>query len=129
VDDDERVLFVLRHALMKSSNGTEIVTARSGYEALDKAREMSFDLLITDLRMPEMSGIELTETFKSLHPDTVVIWITAFGCHRVADEAPRLGVSLCLDKPLELPQIRGAVREALDAGNGQLQDGNVDGAI
>ena len=113
VDDDERVLFVLRRALMRLSDGYEIVTAQNGREALDEINARPFDLVITDLRMPGMDGVGLTEKIRALSSDTVVIWITAYGCHKVEAEAARLSVYECLEKPLKVTEIRRVVQEAL----------------
>jgi DNA-binding NtrC family response regulator len=114
VDDDERVLFVLHRILTGLGDGYEIATAGSGREALSEAGVRPFDLLITDLRMPDMDGVEFTEEIKALNPKTIVVWVTAYGCHRVADEATRLSVYKCLDKPLKVAKIRNVVREALE---------------
>ena len=113
IDDDERVLFVLRRTLMGLNDGCEIVTAQNGCEALDKIRARPFDLVITDMRMPGMDGVELTEKIRALNSDTVVIWITAYGCHKVEAEAARLSVYECLEKPLKVTEIRRVVQEAL----------------
>jgi DNA-binding NtrC family response regulator len=124
VDDEEKVLFILHDALMRLGDEYEIVTVQNGREALDKARAMPFDLVITDLRMPDMDGVELTEAIRALDSGTVVIWITAYGCHKVRNEAARLAVYGCLDKPLEIADIRQTVQEALEAteGHNQPQD-------
>ncbi len=122
VDDDERVLFVLHDILAGLGSQYEVVTAQSGYEALDKAREKPFDLLIADLRMPGMDGVELTEAVRALSPSTVVIWITAYGSQETSAEARRLGVYRCLDKPLEVTEIRQIAREALEAAGRQTPD-------
>ncbi len=124
VDDDERVLFVLHDTLARLGSEYEVVTAHSGYEALDKAREMPFDLLIADLRMPGMDGVELTEAVKTLSPSTVVIWITAYGSQETRAEAQRLGVYRCLDKPLQVAEIRRIAREALEASGRQTPTGS-----
>jgi DNA-binding NtrC family response regulator len=113
VDDDERVLFVLRRTLTSLGDGYDVVTAGSGRDALSEAEVTPFDLLITDLWMSEMSGVKLTEAIKALNPKTVVVWVTAYGCYRVADEAARLSVYKCLNKPLKVDEIRQVVREAL----------------
>jgi CheY-like chemotaxis protein len=115
VDDDERVLFVLHDTLTRLGSEYEIVTAPNGHEALDRARKMPFDLIITDLRMPGMDGVELTEAVRTLSPSTVVIWITAYGRQETNAEARKLGVYRCLDKPLEVTEIRQIAREALEA--------------
>jgi DNA-binding NtrC family response regulator len=118
VDDDERVLFVLRRTLLAFQNGYEIVTALDGREALNKAKEVPFDLLITDLKMPGMDGITLTQAIRDLNSGTVVVWITAYGCAQVSDEATRLSVHECLEKPLRIDEIRRVVREALKNSKG-----------
>jgi DNA-binding NtrC family response regulator len=113
-DDEARVLLILRDALQKLGKGIEIVTVSSGAEAMIKSKERAFDLLISDLRMPGIDGIELARLIKTSNPDTTIIWITAYGCHQVAAEVEDLGVYVCLDKPLEIQQIRKVVREALE---------------
>jgi DNA-binding NtrC family response regulator len=118
VDDDERVLFVLRRTLLAFQNGYEIVTATDGHKALNKAKEVPFDLLITDLKMPGMDGITLTQAIRDLNSGTVVVWITAYGCAQVSDEATRLSVHECLEKPLRIDEIRRVVREALKNSKG-----------
>ena len=119
VDDDERVLFVLGRILTGLGNGCEIATARNGREALYKIRARYFDLVITDLRMPGLDGVELTEKIRALSSDTAVIWITAYGCHKVEAEAVRLSVYECLEKPLKVTEIRRVVQEALSSTDGQ----------
>jgi DNA-binding NtrC family response regulator len=121
VDDDERVLLVLHDALARAEDGYEVVTSRSGREALHKFGEQPFDLVITDLRMPDMDGVELTRAIRALDPGAAVIWITAYGSHEVRDELARLAVCDCLDKPLEIAEIRQAVRDALQAAETQNQ--------
>jgi DNA-binding NtrC family response regulator len=113
VDDDDRVRFILEGALQKLGDNYEIVTAGNGREALDKASQMHFDLLITDLRLPRSDGLALTSAFAKVSPETKVVWITAYGCHRFADPAKRLSVLQCLDKPLEIQEIRKAALDAL----------------
>jgi CheY-like chemotaxis protein len=114
VDDDDRVLFVLQHALSRLDGGYEIETARSGGEALVLFRASPFDLLITDLNMPEMNGFELTEAIATESPRTAVVWITGLGCQSVAGAAQRLRVHRCLDKPVEVGEIRQVATEALE---------------
>jgi DNA-binding NtrC family response regulator len=113
VDDDTRVLFVLGEALGTLGDRYEIVSAENGQSALARIRETHFDLVITDLRMPDINGVELTEAIRALSPTTVVIWITAYDCRTLADQAARLEVFRCLDKPLEIDDIRDTVTEAL----------------
>jgi DNA-binding NtrC family response regulator len=114
VDDEAMVLFIFNATLQELGNGNEIVTAQNGHEALEAFRKQPFDLVITDLSMPGMDGIQLTEAIKAAQPDTAVVWITAYGCHNVTSDASRLGVVGCRDKPLEVQEILQMAKEALD---------------
>jgi DNA-binding NtrC family response regulator len=114
VDDDESVLAVLRDVLIRLGQGYEIVTAGDGRDALAIVGQMRFDLVITDLMMPDVDGIVLTQHIRESTSDTAVIWMTAYGCHRVRAEAARLAVYCCLEKPVEVGRIRQTVREALE---------------
>jgi YesN/AraC family two-component response regulator len=109
VDDDERVLFVLSQALRALEDGYCVETAQSGEEALEKALVRPYDILITDIVMPGMNGVELTEAIEDLHPDTRVIWITAHGRHRFRADSVRLHVHQYLEKPIRVAEIRQAV--------------------
>ena len=122
VDDDESVLFVLCEALHELGTAYEIAATQSGLEALDQVRKAPCDLLVTDLIMPDLDGIQLTEYVRAHSPQTVVVWITAYGCDRVSEEVARLGVSCCVDKPLELHEILQVIRKALAT----LKDGAQD---
>lgn len=119
IDDEVNVLFVMQDGLTRLGDGYEIVTAQNGRAALDKVRATPFDLVITDLRMPGMDGVELTEAIRALYPDTVVIWMTAYSCHEVRAAAARLMVHTCLNKPTEVAKIRRIVREVLADTKGQ----------
>jgi CheY-like chemotaxis protein len=113
VDDDECVLCVFRGALLGLGSEYEIITASSGRTALAAARDRAFDLVITDLGMPDMDGIQVTEALRACAPGTVVVWITAYGCRGAAFHARRLGVDICVEKPVEVEAIRRLALVAL----------------
>ena len=113
VDDDPMVLFVFRDTLKDLGEAYEIVTTSSGHEALNKIKDKPFDLVITDLNMPHLGGVQLTEAIRKTSPSTAVVWITAYGCHSRFVDAERLGVYRCCDKPLEVEDILQVAREAL----------------
>ena len=113
VDDDPMVLFVFSDTLRDLGDAYEIVTAQSGLKALDEVKEEPFDLVITDLNMPDLNGVELTEAIRQASPDTAVVWITAYGCHSVSTDATRLKIDRCCDKPLEVDEILQIARDAL----------------
>jgi CheY-like chemotaxis protein len=119
VDDDERILFVLEHALSGVLPGTEVITATNAPQALEQVSEVRVDLVLTDLRMPGQDGVSLTADLRALIPSTPVIWVTAHQGPAVLAEAQRLGVYRCLTKPVELGEIRAAVRGALEGTDGE----------
>lgn len=113
VDDDERILFVMQHALEGLGTDVEVVTALNAGQALEQVSEVRVDLVLTDLWMPGQDGIALTAELRVLLPTTPIIWITAHHGPGVLVEAERLGVSRCLTKPVELMEIRAAAQEAM----------------
>jgi two-component system cell cycle response regulator CpdR len=113
VDDEERVLFVLSHALQRAAANYDVITARDGGEALRQINESSFDLLITDLRLPVMDGVALTKAIRGAKPAIPVIWITAYGNSEARAEGEQLSVYRILDKPVEIAEIREVVQQAL----------------
>ncbi|MCX7680942.1 MAG: response regulator [Anaerolineae bacterium] len=114
VDDEEAVLFTLERSLRKLGSDYEIVTARSGQDALERVKQGEYHLVITDLKMPGMDGVELTRAIQALSPTTAVIWITAYGSPGSEAEARRLNVHSYLRKPLDIVEIRRIAREAVD---------------
>jgi DNA-binding NtrC family response regulator len=122
VDDEERILFVLERALAKLGDDLGVETATTAEEALHKAGQRSYDLVISDLIMPDMDGIELTERIRELRSEAAVVWMTAYGCRSFKEDAERLDVHCCVEKPLEIQGFREVVQQALS-----LQDAGSDG--
>ena len=114
VDDDSHVLFVLRHGLAKLGPEYQILASKNAQDALDVLDRSYIALLITDLCLPGMSGVELTELVREQDPAKPVIWITAHASAQTRNKGRELGVSGYLEKPLELNEIREAVRLALN---------------
>jgi len=113
-DDEARVRLIMHDSLQKMGNDYEIIAVSNGLDALHLVEQGRFDLVITDLRMPGMNGVELTRSIGETRPGTRVIWMTAYGCSKTATERARLEVYRCLDKPIEIAEIRRVVREALE---------------
>jgi two-component system response regulator GlrR len=113
VDDDEAVLFILQETFSKLREGYQVVSAKSGREALEQLTKEPCDVMVTDLKMPDLDGVQLTEAVRSKSPGTAVIWLTAYGCERVQDEVMRLKVRRCINKPVRTSEIVRAVRDAL----------------
>lgn len=112
VDDEEQIISTLSRSLRKLGEGYEIVTATNGHEALAHLRQAPADLIITDLKMPGMDGVALTEVAYTILPGTKIIWMTAYDIWE--NEARRLGVYRYLNKPLDVVELRKIVREALE---------------
>ena len=112
VDDEEIALRNLERVMKKE--GYEVATASSGSAALPLIREMSFDLLLTDLRMEKVSGMQLLAECRSHHPEAEVIMITSFATAESAVEAMRQGAFYYIAKPYQLNEVRKVVGEALE---------------
>ncbi len=112
VDDDTGVRDVCVRALRLQRY--QVGSAENGRVALERLAENSYDLVLTDLQMPEMGGIKLLGELRKLHADTDVIVFTAYGTFESAREALRLGAVDYLTKPLELEDLERTVRRALE---------------
>jgi len=113
VDDEEGVRSFVAESLER--DGHDVVQAPDGKAALAAAREEPFDVVITDLRMPEMDGMTLVRTLRTEQPDVELVVLTAFGEVATAVEAMKLGVLDYLQKPLQSPRaVRELVLRALD---------------
>jgi DNA-binding NtrC family response regulator len=76
VDDEDTIRLLIRDIL--TENGYDVLEAKSGEEALNKVKDTMFDLLITDIKMPGMNGLELLTKVKTGYPDIAVIVITGY---------------------------------------------------
>ena len=112
VEDDPRVGESIRLLLKK--RGYETLLASNGKEALPLFRQEMVDLVITDLLMPKMDGIELLEAVKSLRPETEVIVISAQGTIEKAVQAMKLGAFDFIEKPINPRVISLVVERALE---------------
>jgi CheY-like chemotaxis protein len=113
VDDEEEMILLLRTSLSKITNGHQVEDARSGEEALDKMAIQSFDLVITDLRMPGMDGLELIEQVQAYYPSTKLVLMTACGNAEIEARANRLGVQGYFTKPFVRQRMLATVQAAL----------------
>ncbi len=112
VDDEKNYLVVLESLL--GLEGYEMLTARDGYDALRLVNETDLDLVITDMKMPGMNGMELLEKCKKMKPELPVIMMTAFGTIEMAVEAMRKHAYDYIRKPFENEELKLTVKKALD---------------
>lgn len=120
VDDEEITLENLEHVLKKE--GYEVAAVSSGVQALKHLEASPFDLVLTDLKMKKVDGMEILEKVKQRHPDTEVIMITGYATVSSAIEAMKKGAFHYVAKPFKLDEIRLVVARAIK--KKRLQDEN-----
>jgi two-component system response regulator PilR (NtrC family) len=113
VVDDERSMREMLSILLERE-GYEAVEAKNGQEALQLFEESLFDLVISDIQMPGINGIELLARIKKLAPEVPVLMITAFATAEQAVDAIKLGAFHYFTKPFNNDEIRALVRNALE---------------
>jgi len=111
VDDEKNYLLVLSEVLQ--DEGYEVLTAQGGREALDIQKSSDLDLILTDMKMPGMDGIELLENIKALDPDLPVIMMTAHGTVDKAVEAMQKGAYSYILKPFDNERLTIYVKKAV----------------
>ena len=116
VVDDERSMREMLTILLERE-GYEAVEAKNGQEALQLFEASLFDLVISDIQMPGINGIELLARIKSLAPEVPVLMITAFATAEQAVDAIKLGAFHYFTKPFINDEIRALVRNALEKSN------------
>ena len=112
VDDERGIVIALKGLFTKE--GYEVETADSGEEALEKVKAGLFHVIITDLSMKGMSGLELLKQVRELDPACAVLMITAFGSQRIAVEAMKAGAEDYLPKPFDNDELRLKVRKVME---------------
>lgn len=128
VDDDSNHLLLLRLAL--EMEGFDVVTARDGIEALEILENTSFRMIITDLNMPHMSGLELTTRVRKKFPEIHVMLVTANRRSGVVTDAVSSGVTRIFFKPLNMEQFTTEIRSTLQSSAAQKdQQGSVHNEI
>lgn len=113
VDDEPSVAMILAENLEKVDDDYIVETANSGDEALAKLSRDAYTLVITDYKMPGMTGLDLVRAIHNTSPGTQVVLMTAYGTEELRDTIDHLGLSGYLDKPFTMEQIRGIVEEAV----------------
>jgi two-component system response regulator PilR (NtrC family) len=122
VVDDERSMRELLAIVLKRE-GYEVLLAENGRAAIAVIEREPIDLLISDIKMPDVSGVEVLRAAKRVDQDILGIMITAFASTETAVEAMRLGACDYLSKPFDIDLLKMKVREKID--NRQLRQENV----
>src|SRR6266705_2562 len=122
VVDDERSMRELL-AIVLRREGYEVLLAENGRAAIDLLEREPVDLLISDIKMPDLSGVDVLRAAKAIDQDILGIMITAFASTDTAVEAMRLGACDYLSKPFDVDLLKMKVREKIE--NRQLRQENV----
>jgi len=112
VDDELGIRDMLSYEL--SSHNYRVVTAVNGEDALEKIRKEKFQLVISDVKMPRMDGMEMLEAIKKIDPDVEVIMSTGFGTIETAVSAMKKGAYDFIQKPFNLDEILALIEKALE---------------
>ena len=110
VDDEEGPREALRMILKENYN---VLLAKDGQECLDLIRRERPGLILLDVRLPGMDGIEVLERIKKIRPEIPIIIVSAVGTHKTVIDALKLGAVDFIAKPLDVVQVRDTVRRAL----------------
>lgn len=119
VDDDKGMREFLD--IMLTREGYDVSCARDAREGLDRCRKQRFDLIITDLRMPKIDGIEFLKSVKDVSPESLVILITAYASGETAVSAMKEGAYDYIEKDFNIEEFTSTIRSALES-NGRMQD-------
>ena len=111
VDDETFIRQIL--ARIVSREGYQVRQACDGHDALDRLSQASCDIVISDIKMPNMDGIALLSEIKSRHPEISVILITAYAGEYSAQDALRAGADAFIAKPFKNVEIAETLREML----------------
>ena len=109
IEDDEEMRALLRDVIEEEGYKTDSVN--NGSEAFRKLVKESFDLIITDIRMPGLTGLDILPGMKKLQPEAPVIVITAFGSEEVQRKAFEKGANAYLEKPIHLQKLRRLIHD------------------
>jgi two-component system response regulator PilR (NtrC family) len=120
VDDEESIREFLDIMLRKE--GYEVTVAEDGQKALDVLKKKAFDLVISDMQMPNLTGLELLKAVKDQYPDMLFMMITAFATAETAVEAMKLGAYDYLTKPFKIDEVRIVIANALRSKNLEVEN-------
>jgi DNA-binding NtrC family response regulator len=112
IDDEMPVLIVL-NALFKAS-GFEVVTSQGGQHATDLINAGGFDIVVSDIRMNPINGIEFLKMSKAVHPETAVLMISAYEAPAALTQLKEMGAFAFVKKPFDNNDLLRLVRKAID---------------
>jgi len=111
IDDDETIIVPFQLILQKE--GYQVDTASTGLQALEKAGEMEYQMVISDIKLPDVQGIEVAKKIRELNRNTRLIIITGFPDLADSLETIDLGIDEILIKPIKPDELLRAVKESI----------------
>ena len=120
IENEKDIRLLLSDIL--TSGGHKVASASDGIEALQIFKKEYFDLVLTDLGMPAMSGWEVARTIKKMAPEVIVVIISGWGAELDDRELEKNGVDMVVSKPFRVGQILSLVQEAREIKN-RMQQG------
>lgn len=109
IEDDEEMRALLKDFLVEE--GVEADSAGNGSAAFRKLAKVSFDIVITDIRMPGLTGLDILPGIKKLQPEASIIVITAFGSEEVRRKSFNRGATAYLEKPVHINGLRTLIEK------------------
>ncbi|MRR14771.1 response regulator, partial [archaeon] len=127
VDDEETLTWSLAKSLATDRETYDVVTANSGEEALSLFKTKTFDVVVLDIRLPGMNGLDVLMKIKEFKPSTKVIMMTAYGSSDIKAKAKSRGSLFYIEKPFEIDQMRDLILKALKEESSKGFDGSITG--
>ena len=112
VDDEIYFATNIAKLLRANDEGMEVLAVYSAGEALKELDNAFYDIIVTDVRMPKMSGIEFIEAIKKKRPETSIIVMTAYGAQDVMENAFKTGTLLYIEKPFRIEKLEALISVA-----------------
>ena len=113
VDDEPNVALILAESLKTRGHHYRVETAESGEAALEKVRQDTYDLMITDYSMPGMDGLELARAARKIDPELQIVLMTAFSTDGLRDASGKMQLDGFVEKPFSMEKIREIVEQAV----------------
>ncbi|PZO30996.1 MAG: response regulator [Flavobacteriaceae bacterium] len=114
IEDEAAIRRVLTRILSEESSTYQVEEAEDGIQALEKIKNNDYDLVLCDIKMPKMDGVELLEEVKKIKPEIPMVMISGHGDMETAIQTMRLGAFDYISKPPDLNRLLNTVRNALD---------------
>ncbi|SDL43144.1 DNA-binding transcriptional response regulator, NtrC family, contains REC, AAA-type ATPase, and a Fis-type DNA-binding domains [Salinimicrobium catena] len=114
IEDEAAIRRVLIKILTEENNSYEVEEAADGLEGIEKIKDQDYDLILCDIKMPKMDGVEVLEAVKKVKPEVPVVMISGHGDLDTAVNTMRMGAFDYISKPPDLNRLLNTVRNALD---------------